>query len=384
MKCSLNSCQKQIVSAKYAFKCPKCPFNYCCQSCLTYHIASAHEPISPFLIKGVFALTTPEWGIAYDLYNFDMNTREKIGRGSFGEIFSVKHIPSGKYYAIKIINKKQVNESGADLSIIKSEIAVHIRIDHPFIIKLHSYEEDIDNFYMIMDYAPHNTLFRLIKNNKMLTESSAFKYFIQICSAIQFLHRNGFVHRDIKPENILLDENYDVKLCDFGWCVDVTSSTRSTFCGTFEYMAPEIINEQDYDFSIDLWSLGVLLFEMTHGYSPFVGEKAKGRDMHSIFNNINKGNFSIKEDLSEECKNLITKLLKIDSSERMKINEIFEDPWVKMHEATCAKGFERFKAIENALLKEEEKINKRKKVTKAIKGIEDEEDLNINLRGGND
>jgi len=103
-----------------------------------------------------------------------------------------------------------------------------------------------------------------------MDERNAFKYFIQTVSAINFLHSNELVHRDIKPENLLLDEFNNIKLCDFGWCVRIEDDEqRKTFCGTYEYMAPEVINEEYYNKSIDIWSLGILLYELLHGYSPF-------------------------------------------------------------------------------------------------------------------
>lgn len=369
MKCSLKICRKQITSTEQKRKCVRCPFVFCSQSCLNYHYTLAHEPESPFIIKGKF-ITNPLPQKDFDLENFDMDSREKIGKGAFGDLFSIKHKPTGKIYAIKIINKQGVLDADANLEIIKSEIAIHSRIEHPFIVKLHSFSEDEINFYMIMDYISQGNLFKVIKNSKGLNEDFAFKYFIQICSAIQFLHRNGYVHRDIKPENILIGEDFNSKLCDFGWCVDVTQSERKTFCGTFEYMAPEIVNEQNYNYSIDVWSLGVLLFEMTHGYSPFVGTKGKAKNMNDIFSNINQRNFEIKAKISEECKDLIQKLLTIDSNKRIKINEIFEHPWVQKFESKYGSSFDKFKKEYEtfpAPPKEKEINNKNQKKEKSTK-----------------
>jgi len=120
-----------------------------------------------------------------------------------------------------------------------------------------------------LEYASSGTLFNLIKKKKNLDEKTAFHYFIQTSAAVLFLHENNLVHRDLKPENILIDENNNIKLCDFGWCVELSMGNRVTFCGTYEYMAPEIIKEKPYNQGIDIWSLGILLYELIHGYSPF-------------------------------------------------------------------------------------------------------------------
>ena len=120
-----------------------------------------------------------------------------------------------------------------------------------------------------MEYAHNGTLFQTIKNKQMQDEKTAFTHFIQAASAVLFLHENNLVHRDLKPENLLVDENNIVKLGDFGWCVELTLGNRVTFCGTYEYMAPEILKEKPYNQGIDIWSLGILLYELLHGFSPF-------------------------------------------------------------------------------------------------------------------
>ena len=159
-----------------------------------------------------------------------------------------------------------------------------------------------------MDYATNHTVFGLIKKKNGMPENEAFKYFIETASAVNFLHENNLVHRDLKPENLLIDENGCVKLCDFGWCVELAVGNRSTFCGTYEYMAPEIINESPYDNGIDVWSLGILLYELIHGYSPFRAKstKAKDREYIEIFKNIVNFDFKIDKEVSESCSDLIT------------------------------------------------------------------------------
>lgn len=158
-----------------------------------------------------------------------------------------------------------------------------------------------------MDYVNCGTLFNMIKKKNGMDEKTAFKYFIHTAAAVNFLHENNLVHRDLKPENLLIDENGTVKLCDFGWCVELAVGNRSTFCGTYEYMAPEIIKESPYNSGIDVWSLGVLLYELIHGYSPFRAKNNKNNDQEymEIFKNIVKYNFKIEKPVSDSLGDLI-------------------------------------------------------------------------------
>ena len=273
----------------------------------------------------------------FDFKNFIFNPNlDKIGSGAFGDVYLGINKIDKKEYAIKHISKKRVLENNCSLSIIYKEIETQIIIEHPNIIRLYSYYENKDDIYLILEYLNKGTLFSKIRKKKKLSEKESFHYFIQILNAINFLHENHFVHRDIKPENILLDSNNNVKLCDFGWCVNLKNNeTRKTFCGTFEYMAPEIVYEENYDTSVDIWALGILLYEMLHGYSPFrAKDNLIGDDAYKdIFRNIIKLEFNIdRNDLSDECKNIIYKLLESEKDKRICSKEIFAQDWVKKFE----------------------------------------------------
>ncbi len=291
---------------------------------------------SPFIDEGEFLPHRPPINRTYLLDNFEYltdcnNELITIGKGGYGKLYLAKNKIDNKEYAIKYVSKKKMQLVGVDFSIIKREIDIHIRITHPRIIKLLSYLEDRYNFYLALEYAPKGTLYQLIQHKKGMGEDEAFYYFIQVASAIHFLHINGYAHRDIKPENILLDANGGIKLCDFGWCVNVAKGERTTFCGTYEYMAPEMINDEFYDMGIDIWSLGVLLYEMIHGYSPFRANlytKDVKKAQVEIFINIKNNNYSINKNISQECIDLIDKLLTTDTTKRIKIQELFKHPWV--------------------------------------------------------
>ena len=294
------------------------------------------KKISPFIEEGVFLNFKPQADPNYSIENFEYirdynNDLITIGKGGYGKIYLAKNKNDNKEYAIKYISKKKMQSMGLDPSVVKREIDIHIRITHPHIIKLYSYLDDRNNYYLALEYAANGSLYQYIQKKKGMSENEAFYYFIQVASAIHFLHSNGYAHRDIKPENILIDEDGNIKLCDFGWCVNVSKGERITFCGTYEYMAPEMINDEFYDMGIDIWSLGVLLYEMIHGYSPFRAHycvKDAKSAMTEIFMNIKSNNYIINKNISEECVDIIDKLLTIDPKKRIKIDELFIHPWV--------------------------------------------------------
>ena len=295
------------------------------------------ENLSPFIDKGEFLLFRPRINRLYYMDNFEYvrnynNEPVAIGKGGYGKIYLAKNMKDNKEYAIKYISKEKMKSVGVDGSVIQREIDVHIRITHPRIIKLYSFLEDKYNYYLALEYAQKGNLYQYIQKKKGISENEAFKYFIQVASAIYFLHKHGYIHRDIKPENILIDDNFDIKLCDFGWCVSIEKGERTTFCGTYEYMAPEMVNDEFYDMGIDIWSLGVLLYEMIHGYSPFRAHNNFVQDAKSaqveIFVNIKNNKYTIDKEMSEECIDLIAKLLTTDTKKRIKIGDIFTHPWV--------------------------------------------------------
>ena len=298
MNCSNTKCKKEIRNYYTCNKCGKC---FCSNSCITEHTLEAHSNLksvgqrtsgtrSLFMKMGQYNKEIVD-DPYYKYSNFALVPNSKsLGSGAFGDVYLVQHKKDGKLFALKQMNKMKILDSGAGLDIIYREISIHRRILHENIVTLHSYHEDNDEFNLIMDLVNSGTLFSVIKKNKFLDERKSFKYFIQVVAAIHFLHSNSLVHRDLKPENILIDEFDNVKLCDFGWCVDLTTGSRVTFCGTYEYMAPEIIKEVPYDYGIDAWSLGILLYEMTHGYSPFRAQLDEGEEYVEIFKNILKYN----------------------------------------------------------------------------------------------
>ena len=302
-----------------------------------------YEKLSPFLIKG-FLNKKIQYNSKYQLENFtpvykENNEIETIGSGSFGQVYKASNKIDNKYYAIKHMNKRKLLNILHTLNGIKQEIDIQSRIEHPNIVKILYADEDDDSFDLVMEYAENGNLFHYIRKNKSLNELKTFQLFIQVVNAINFLHENDLIHRDIKPENILLFNNFDkinktdyiVKLCDFGWCVKLDGKQRDTFCGTTEYMSPELVNHKVYSKEIDVWSLGVLLYEMIHGYSPFRPNKPKFSE-NEVFENIKKHILKFDKKISDECKRLIYNLLAFNKNKRFKVEEIYNSQFVKKFE----------------------------------------------------
>ena len=160
-----------------------------------------------------------------------------------------------------------------------------------------------------MEFAENGNLFNYINLNQNKVNDLEFikPLYQKICEAIQFIHNDNLIHRDLKPENILLTKDLVPKICDFGWSVMVKrGQSRKTFCGTYEYMAPEILESNKYNKSVDIWSLGILLYELIHGFSPFEGKTA-----HEIYKNINKKKINFRKDIDQDAKLLIQNILVI-------------------------------------------------------------------------
>ena len=290
---------------------------------------------SPYLIQG-FLNSSIIYDSFYSLDNFapiyDGNGKMHIvGSGSYGQVYLALHFLNKKYYAIKHMDKKKLFSQLHSLESIQKEIDIQSRIDHPNIVKLLYVKETHLSYDLVMEYASNGSLFHYIRKYKGLNENKTFSLFIQVVNAINFMHSNDLIHRDIKPENILMFENNIIKLCDFGWCVKLEGHQRGTFCGTTEYMSPELVNHQVYGKEIDVWSLGILLYEMIHGYSPFRPNKPKFNEK-DVMENIKNHNLIFGKTVSDECKRLIYHLLDPDINKRYTVEDIYNSDFVKKYE----------------------------------------------------
>ncbi len=200
--------------------------------------------------------------------NFEI--KKCIGEGSFGKVFLVKRKENNQVYAMKILNKDEFIDP-KHKSNLMSERNIMSKIDYPFIVKLHQSFQTPWKLFFLMDFLNGGELFYHLKWEKRFTENKARFYAAEITLALSHLHKNGIVYRDLKPENVLLDISGHLWLTDFGLSKMGIMGNKKvfTFCGTPEYLAPEIIQGKGYTKAVDWWSLGLLLFEMLSGRHPF-------------------------------------------------------------------------------------------------------------------
>ena len=245
-----------------------------------------------------------------------------IGKGGFGEVWKVNHKKTNELYVIKVLDKERLKLQNL-IGQLNLEIEIMYKVHHPHIMQLINHFEDDDNFFMIMPYASRGQLYTLLKKNTKLDQKMTAQFLRETISAVKYLHEHNIIHRDIKPENILLDQNYRVKLSDFGWSnFCAPNEKRKTFCGTPEYISPEMVKKLPHDYRVDIWSLGVLLFECLAGYPPFSGQNDA-----ELFKNIKQLKIKWPIDFPPLAKNLVSKILKVNPEERPSLDEILKHSW---------------------------------------------------------
>uniref|UniRef100_A0AAQ4RTT2 non-specific serine/threonine protein kinase n=1 Tax=Gasterosteus aculeatus aculeatus TaxID=481459 RepID=A0AAQ4RTT2_GASAC len=204
--------------------------------------------------------------------------RKVLGQGSFGKVFLVRKVTgpdAGQLYAMKVLKKATLKVR--DRVRTKMERDILVEVNHPFIVKLHYAFQTEGKLYLILDFLRGGDLFTRLSKEVMFTEEDVKFYLAELALALDHLHGLGIIYRDLKPENILLDEEGHIKLTDFGLSKESIDHENKaySFCGTVEYMAPEVVNRRGHTHSADWWSYGVLMFEMLTGTLPFQGKDRK-------------------------------------------------------------------------------------------------------------
>uniref|UniRef100_UPI0037E88D0D serine/threonine-protein kinase Chk2 n=1 Tax=Semicossyphus pulcher TaxID=241346 RepID=UPI0037E88D0D len=301
----------------------------------------------PLVNNAVLALSEPrnKVFVYIDLMSDDQSSLPKalqekyvltrrIGTGVCGEVKLAFERSTCKKFAVKIINKKNFQSEGTATRNAQTEIEILQRVDHPCLIKTEDFYQTDDSYFIVLELMEGGELFNRVKSQQ-LKESVAKLYFYQMLRAVQYLHGKGIIHRDLKPENILLSSNDDIcliKVTDFNQSriLEETMLMR-TLCGTPSYLAPEVFTHASttgYSLAVDAWSLGVLLFVCLGGYPPFHESFSK----KTITEQIIAGEFKMVpakwRNISSQAKDVVRKLLVVDPSKRMTIEEALHHPWL--------------------------------------------------------
>ncbi|PLB36574.1 serine/threonine protein kinase SCH9 [Aspergillus candidus] len=248
----------------------------------------------------------------------DFQVLKLIGKGTFGQVYQVKKKDTHRIYAMKVLSKKVIIQK-KEVAHTLGERNILVRTAmtaSPFIVGLKFSFQTPTDLYLVTDYMSGGELFWHLQKEGRFQEARAKFYIAELILALQHLHDHDIVYRDLKPENILLDANGHIALCDFGLSkANLTQNdTTNTFCGTTEYLAPEVLlDEQGYTKMVDFWSLGVLVFEMCCGWSPFYAE-----DTQQMYKNIAFGKVRFPRDaLSTEGRNFVKGLLNRNPKHRL-------------------------------------------------------------------
>eukprot|EP00435_Cladocopium_sp_Y103_P019632 s1777_g4.t1 len=253
---------------------------------------------------------------------------DPIGNGSYGFVSKVRFKKTGEIFAMKSIPKDKIREQHMQ-GYLRREVQTQMQLAHPCIVQLHYYFEDQHNVLLLLEYANGGALFSYVRSRGHLPEPEAARYFANVALALAHLHRYHIVHRDLKPENILLcgDSPKKAKLADFGWCAELSESQeRLTFCGTFDYLSPEMLENEPHDKGVDLWAAGVLVFEMLTGRPPF-----QASSQVKLVNRIVKVDFQVPSSMPPLAADLVKSLLKRNPSERLDLKEAITHPWICLH-----------------------------------------------------
>ncbi|XP_037904473.1 ribosomal protein S6 kinase beta-2 isoform X2 [Hermetia illucens] len=240
----------------------------------------------------------------------DFELKKVLGKGGYGKVFQVRKtsgLDANNHFAMKVLKKASIVTNQKDTAHTRAERNILEAVKHPFIVELVYAFQTGGKLYLILEYLSGGELFMHLEREGIFLEDTTCFYLSEIILALEHLHSLGIIYRDLKPENILLDSKGHVKLTDFGLCKEHIQEgiVTHTFCGTIEYMAPEILTRSGHGKAVDWWSLGALMYDMLTGTPPFTGENRK-----KTIETILKAKLSLPGYLTPDARDLIRRLMK--------------------------------------------------------------------------
>ncbi|KAF2673695.1 kinase-like protein [Microthyrium microscopicum] len=248
-----------------------------------------------------------------------------LGKGKFGRVYLAKEKATGFVCALKVLHKSELQIGSGVEKQVRREIEIQSNLAHPNVLRLFGHFHDTKRIFLVIEFAAHGELYKALRKVHRFPEYRAAQYIAQMASALKYLHKKHIIHRDIKPENILVGVHGEIKISDFGWSVHTPGNRRKTFCGTLDYLPPEMLKgggDGYYNEKVDLWSLGVLAYEFLVGEAPFEDTQVMTQKR------ITRCDMTIPPYVSREAKDLIQRLLVLDPEKRISLEEVQKHPWI--------------------------------------------------------
>lgn len=227
--------------------------------------------------------------------------------------------------ALKVLDKKQLMDAKVEHQ-LRREIEIQSHMRHVNILRLYGFFWDQKRIYLILEYAAQGELYRRLQNVGRFSEAKSAEYALAMASALDYCHKKNVIHRDIKPENLLIGLKGEIKIADFGWSVHAPSSRRKTLCGTPDYLSPEMIKGKEHDHNVDIWALGILLYEFIVGGPPFEAD-----DIKETYRRIVHSQPNYPDYVSSSARDLISKMLRKNPAKRITLSEAKTHPWIRAH-----------------------------------------------------
>eukprot|EP01138_Halocafeteria_seosinensis_P013741 gb/GECG01014032.1/.p1 GENE.gb/GECG01014032.1/~~gb/GECG01014032.1/.p1 ORF type:complete len:288 (+),score=32.97 gb/GECG01014032.1/:1-864(+) len=269
----------------------------------------------------------------------DFEIGRAIGKGRFGNVYLAKHIPSGgRQVALKVMMKQPIIDADC-VHRLRNEVEIQSRISHPNCLRLFGYFHDENKVYLVLEYANGGSVSDHLRKLGRFSEEMAARHVASVASALAYLHERNVIHRDLKPENLLyLDDKTTPMIADFGWSIHAPPpfGRRNTFCGTVEYLPPEMLDGEAHTYSADSWALGIMAYELLFGYTPFSapGQEKTEADS-SAWQNTTIANiqecqygYSSTVPISTDAKDFIDSMLQKNPSNRIPVESALHHPWI--------------------------------------------------------
>jgi serine/threonine protein kinase len=292
--------------------------------------------------------------LVYEVYEFE----KILGTGSYSSVVLGTHNETKKQYAIKIIDKSQLTDTSSER--LRREIEINKILDHPNIVKVYEVYITNEDVSFVMELLGGGELFERIAKKGAFPEDIARHHMKSLTQCIQYIHNKGIAHRDLKPENLLCDaagNDCTIKICDFGFAKRDTGNALETPLGTVAYVAPEVFNQEQYSKSVDMWSLGCILYFMLFGRPPF---NSDNDDELEELVSEGKYSFPTSRPVSDDAKDLVSHLLDVNPLKRYSAAQILEHRWIKAETESVAEQ------LNNIRLSNEEIVLAKNAINKAI------------------